>query len=327
MSGSPAVGCVLAFAALLAGPGASAAALTVCPQPAADCRYVGMDGIAQAIDRAADGDVVRLRPGRYHGTGYRDVRFEALTIRGRLLIEGKAITIRGEPGAELDLGAGAPASAIVVHRGRLSLEGITVRDARPAAAEDDVYDGHGVFLVDATASLRDVTFRRIAKMAVAVRGRSTLEASAVRLLDGHVGLWVEEAAAATLTDCLIAGNDSAGVAAYADARVSVSGCVFEANGDDALYAAERAMIEADDTLFLRNGPFALRAVDQGRIAVTASAFYDNAAVHYPATNATAAPGVRTSGAVTVTASRVFPDYCSAQALRQPLPESAPGCSQ
>lgn len=258
-----------------------AATLTVCPEPDDGCRYLGADGLQQAVDDAANGDHLLLRSGRYRGTRVHDVRFGELVIRGRVLVQDKTLTIAGEPGTELDLGVGQPASAIVVHRGVLTLAGVTVRDARPAEAEDNVYDGHGVFVVDGRATLTDVTFRGIGKMALSIRGDSAVQATGLRLLDGHVGVWIEEAASLTLSDCRMAGNDSAAVAAYVDARVTVSGCVLEANQDDGLYAAGRAVIEAADSLFLRNSPFALRAVEEARITVTGSTFYADAALANP----------------------------------------------
>lgn len=274
--------------------------LSVCPSPGPDCRFAGLAGLQQAIDAAADGGIVHLRSGRYVGDGYRDVEFADLIIRGRVVVQSKAITVTGGPDTVLDGSGGEPASLLVVNRGRLTLRNVTVANTRTASAEDDVYDGHGVFVVDGAATLQDVTFRAIEKMALSIRGDSSVRASGVRLLDGHVGVWIEERSRLSLRDCVVANNDSAGVAAYADAEVEVDGCAFDRNLDDGLYAAERARIHASKSLFVNNAPYAVRNVDDAVIQVTDSTFYDNAAV------------ANDARAVRIRSSRLLPGYGSAQ---------------
>jgi hypothetical protein len=243
-----------------------------------ECRFFGGAGIQRAVDEAANGDRIVLRAGRYLPDGYRDVAFDDLTIRGHVLVEDKTLTMAGEPGAILDAGAGEPASSVVVHRGSLTLEGVTIRDARAASPEDNVYDGHGVFVVDGDATLDNVTFRSIEKMALSIRGDSAVDARNVSMTEGHVGVWIEEDATLHLEDCAFADNDSAAVAAYASSTVEVGGCVFDGNLDDGLYAAGAATISATGSLFVRNTPYAVRSVDEATITVRNSIFYANAAV-------------------------------------------------
>lgn len=289
----------------------------VCPaaSDSGGCPFVGGNGIQQAVDKAADGDSILLRAGRYQPGGHRDVGFDDLTIRGHVLVQDKSLMIIGEPGTVFDGSGGEPASALVVHRGTLTLRGVTIQATRAASPEDDIYDGHGVFVVHGTATLEDVTFRAIEKMALSIRGHSAVTVRDVRIRDGHVGIWIEENATLRIEGCAIVNNDSAGVAAYANARVEVEGCVFDRNLDDGLYAAENATIVADASLFTGNAPYALRSVDRGSITVTGSTFYGNAATRDADDGREGA----------VRSSRFFDPYCAQDERQSELPES--GCSQ
>ncbi|WP_353252996.1 right-handed parallel beta-helix repeat-containing protein [Salinisphaera sp. PC39] len=254
--------------------------VVVCPADAAGpgCHFSGDGGIQAAVDAAGDGDTVHLRAGRYHPRAYRDVAFQDLTIRGYVLVEGKSLTLSGEPGTVLDGGRGERASAIVVHDGDLTLRDLRIEGFRVREPEDDIYDGHGVFVVDGRAALDGVTFRANEKMALSIRGRSDVTVDRGRMLDGHLGVWIEEDATLAIRDSVIRHNDSAGIAAYVSSRVDVERCVFEANLDDGVYTAEAAAAEVRDSLFLRNGPYAVRGVDDSRLRVRASWFHGNAAV-------------------------------------------------
>ena len=80
----------------------------VCPSQAlaADCAFSGGNGIQAAIDAAMDGDTIRLRPGTYIAAGVRDVPYKVHTIRGFIVVDGKRLSLIGEPGAVLDGSAG-----------------------------------------------------------------------------------------------------------------------------------------------------------------------------------------------------------------------------
>lgn len=257
-------------------PPVSAQHITVCVTAQANCDFYGPGATQQAVDAARSGDIITLSTGRHIAATTRDVAFADLLVRGGTVIHNKSLTLIGSNATYLETTTAAPASVLVVHRGSLTLENVLVRAAPPESTDDDIYDGHGLFLVDAHAEVKNVTFKDIEKMAISVRGDSSVEANKVNLLDGHVGVWVEEAGRATLTDCSIVNNDSAAVAAYMQAQVVVNRCVLENNADDGLYAAATAQITAQNTLFLRNAPYAARAVDEARIAINGSVFYDNA---------------------------------------------------
>lgn len=202
-------------------------------------------------------------------------------MRGYVLIDGKNISIHGSDGAILDGEDGERASAVVVSNGTVALENLIVRGFTPESPDDDIYDGHGVFLIDANARLSNMKFERLPKMAVSLRGSSMLTLENSELVDGHVGIWAEETAKAVVVDCLFKKNDSAGIAAYASSTVSVTGSIFEENLDDGVYAAESAEISIADSTFVRNSPYAVRSVEDAVIRIMSSRFHDNAEDRFP----------------------------------------------
>ncbi len=62
--------------------------LTVCPNGEEGCAYAGGDGIQQAVDAAADGDIIYLKKGRFtrntatNGKCFVDTRGKSITIKG-----------------------------------------------------------------------------------------------------------------------------------------------------------------------------------------------------------------------------------------------------
>lgn len=242
------------------------------------CDFVGDQAIQAAVDAAADGDTIHLRTGRYTPRSYRDVGFQDLLVRGYVVVQSKKLTLTGEPGTVLDGARGARASAIVVKDGDLTVRGLGIEGFRVLSPDDDIYDGHGVFVIDSTATLTDLTFRSIEKMALSIRGDSSVEADEVRLLDGHLGVWIEEDARLRLSDCVIGNNDSAGVAAYMTSRAAIERCVFDGNLDDGVYAAGKASVRVADSLFVRNRPYAVRGIDDSVLLTRSGFFYGNAAV-------------------------------------------------
>ena len=254
----------------------------VCATAEEGCKYSGNRALQQAIDGAADGDTIVVRAGTYVSEGFHDAPYEDIVARGYVLIEGKDLSIIGESGAVLEGGAGDRASAIVISNGNVNVANLVIRDFRPDLTDDDLYDGHGIFVIDANVRISSVTFERIEKMAVSLRGHSTVLLEDSQLLNGHVGTWTEEEAKLEVHDCLFRGNDSAGIAAYASSTVTVSGSTFEANLDDGVYAAEDASIKVVNSTFIRNRPYAARSVDGAQIQIITSEFEDNAADRYPA---------------------------------------------
>ena len=253
----------------------------VCSSAGEGCDFVGNRALQQAVDEAASGDVINVRAGTYQSDGYRDVPYDDVIVRGYVLIDAKDLTVAGEDGALLDGGTGDRASAIVVSNADVSISNLGIRAFRPDSSDDDIYDGHGVFIVNGKARISSVRFEQIEKMAVSLRGDSAVVLEHSQLVDGHVGTWTEESAKLEVRDCLFRNNDSAGIAAYASSTVSVTGSTFESNLDDAVYAAENASIEVSQSRFVKNRPYAVRSVDNAQINVDSSRFMDNAADRYP----------------------------------------------
>lgn len=270
---------LLAAAVAASATAAHGEILTVCPAASQDaaCRFTGGDGIQAAVDAARDGDTVRLKAGRYTAVRYRDVPFQDLHIRGFVVVSGKRLAIEGEGGAILDGAQGPPTSAFVLDRAEVSLRNLAIRDFRYHQEEDQIYDGHGVFAINSSVRLDGVRMERIVKMAITGRGDTQIDASDIRLLDGHMGVWLEESAHANIRNSVIQGGDSAAIGAYMNATVHLYNSVVQANGDDGLYATGRGSIFVANSLILGNKPFGLNAVEEGRIAVVHSVVHGNAA--------------------------------------------------
>ncbi|WP_129777511.1 right-handed parallel beta-helix repeat-containing protein [Peristeroidobacter soli] len=267
------------------GPGASPPAAAssapkvhvVCPSQAlaADCAFSGGSGIQAAIDAAADGDTIRIRPGTYTATSVRDVPYKIHTIRGFVVIDGKQLTLIGEPGAVLDGGTGPRTTGLVIRRANVEVRGLTLSGFKFDIEEDEIYEGHGIFAIDSRVRVRDVTIEKYQKMGLTGRGNSDLDAESLRILDGHVAIWLDEHAHLRLANAIIRGNDSAGVAAYNNSSAHVANCVFDRNLDDGLYAEQEASIYATNTIFLNNKPYVARATENSRIWVGFSALFGN----------------------------------------------------
>jgi hypothetical protein len=270
---------VLALCLLAAATTADAASTwVVCPQAADDraCQFGGMTGLQQAIDGARDGDTIRLRAGRYVPAGVRDVPYEHLTIRGAILLDRRELSIVGDEGVVFDGSEGTPSSAIVARGGRVTLRGLTLEGYRAAETEDDTYDGHGLFFIDTEADVDDVTIVGVAKMALTARGTSTVRARRLQILDGHVGIWLEETARLELDDATVRNNDSAGICAYGRASARIRRSTFEANRDDGVYTEGDATVDVADSTIVRNAPYGLRATGTSRITSTRDRLVENA---------------------------------------------------
>jgi hypothetical protein len=273
--------CSFAFSALAAPTPASSGAaktLIVCPSADSGCDFSGKLGIQAAVDAAGDGDIVKLRAGVYQPERFRDILYKQYLIRGFVTVDGKRIELVGEPGAVLDGASGPPVSALVVRDADVTIRNLTIRNFRAGAKEDDLYEGHGIFVIDSRAELRNVNIERYEKMALTGRGSTLLNASELRIVDGHVAIWLEETAHLRLCNSLVRNNDSAGVAVYVNASATIYNSVFDGNRDDGLYATGAASIVATNTLLLGNRPFAVRVEDHARATVMHSVLFGNEAL-------------------------------------------------
>lgn len=257
---------IVAATATYAG---AATVRVVCPADNHDatCAFSGNNGIQQAVDAAGSGDTILIRAGIYSPEAFRDVPFEKLLIRGYVVADGKNIEIAGEPGAILDGGTGKPASAIVTRGGQVTIRDLVVRNFQAGDPEDDTYDGHGLFFIDTHATVKNVTIQGVRKMALTGRGSTEVDASGLSILDGHVGIWLEETARLSLRDALVRGNESAGICAYGKSSATIAGSTFEKNHDDGVYAEGDATIEVRNSKVTDNEPRDVHAVGNARILV------------------------------------------------------------
>ena len=253
-----------ALAALLASPAAVSAPRThvVCPDDLAadDCDRRGGSGIQEAVDAAAAGDTIRLRAGRYAAAAYREIPYKEIKVRGFVVIDGKDLTLEGEPGATLDGATGVPTTAIVVRNARVTVRKLTMSGFRYDVQEDDFYEGHGLFVIDGYVRAEDLTISKFQKMGLIGRGATILEAERLKIIDGHVGIWLHETAYLTLADSEVSRNDSSAIAAYDSSVAHAAHSRFEDNADDGLFTEHRATIYALDSHIARNKPYGANAV-------------------------------------------------------------------
>lgn len=263
--------------ALFSAGTAGAETLTVCPSGShiKACRFKGDTGIQAAVDAARDGDTILIKSGVFHPAAYRDVAFQDLALRGYVVIRNKRLTIAGEDGTVIDGKTGAPSIAFVVQDADVAFRLLTIRDFRYAEEEDKIYDGHGIFAVDSRVRIEDVTMERIVKMAITGRGDSLIDANHVKLLNGHLGVWLEESAHARLRNMVIKGGDSAAVAAYMNSSATLSNSIVDGNTDDGIYAKGNGSIFVTNSVVLNNKPFGVNIEGDAHIFVAHSALYGN----------------------------------------------------
>lgn len=241
--------------------------LMVCAKPevAHTCDYIGMAGLQKAVDEAIPGALIHLREGRYMASAYRDVPFQDLVVRGALVIEGKELSLIGEPGAVLAGSEDYPVSAIVINDSTVKISGLGISDFTYLEPEDDIYDGHGIFTIASNVELDSVRIAGVDKMAVTGRETGHVTARNLTIAQSHLGVWLEETAHLNLTESLITGSESAAIAAYMEATVQVSGSLIEGNQDDGLYTEDNAYIRSADTDIVSNSPYGARAAGHSQI--------------------------------------------------------------
>jgi hypothetical protein len=247
------------------GASIALALLTVCP---------GCD-IQAVVDRAKSGDTIAIATGRYAPASTRDVPFHDILVRGYIVIDGKNLTLAGKPGVVFDGSTKKPATAIVIRNAEVTLRDLEISGFRYEVEEDDVYDGHGVFVIDGKVRIHNVKIRNFQKMGLTAAGGSILEASHLQILDGHVAVWLRESSYLRLSDSVIRGNDSAAIAAYNNSVAHAANSVFESNRDDGLYTEDQAVIFATGSKLIDNKPIAAHATGSGFIWVGDSTFAGN----------------------------------------------------
>ncbi|WP_129779775.1 right-handed parallel beta-helix repeat-containing protein [Peristeroidobacter soli] len=260
-----------------ATPGTGPHTHIVCPTAnmAADCAFAGGSGIQAAIDAAADGDTVQLRAGTYSATAVRDVPYRIHTIRGFVVIDGKRLSLVGEPGVVLDGGTGPRSTGIVVNRANLEVRGLTLTGFKFDVEEDEIYEGHGIFAMDSRVRLHDVTIEKYQKMGLTGRGDTILDVDGLRILDGHVAIWLHETAYLRLSNAVIRGNDSSAIAAYDNSTAHVANSVIDRNIDDGLYTEHDASIYVTNSIVVNNKPYAAHALGNSKIWLGYSALFGN----------------------------------------------------
>ena len=145
------------------------------------------------------------------------------------------------------------------------MRGLTLSGFRYDVQEDDYYEGHGLFVIDARVVAEDLVITKFQKMGLVGRGASILDARRLQIVDGHVGIWLHETAYLALADSDVSRNDSSAIAAYDDSVVHAADSRFEANLDDGLFAEHRATIYARHSQVRGNKPYGARAVGDSTI--------------------------------------------------------------
>src|SRR6267142_1308251 len=258
------------------GCAAAARTYVVCPAGARSggCQFKGNGGIQAAIDRAASGDRILIKAGRYAPASYRDIPYKEITVRGYVVVDGKNLSISGEAGTILDGSTKLPATAIAVRRSEVTLRNLEITGFRYRLKEDDIYDGHGVFVIDSNLRIDNVTIQRFQKMGLTGRGDTRLDVSNLQVVDGHVGIWLHESAYLRMRNSIVRGNNSSAIAAYDNSVARVANSVFDRNRDDGLYSEQQAAIHVTNSLILRNKPFGAHAIGQSRIWLAYSALFE-----------------------------------------------------
>ena len=277
-------GLLLACATVLAGVPANTWVVCSDNGDPTDCDLRGFSGIQQAVNKAQAHDKILLKSGVYSPVSQLDVKYGDLTIRGAVLIEGKSIYLSAEPGAILDGGKGATVCALLIKNSNVKISNLEIQNFRAELEEDDIYDGHGIVAIDSEIQVNGVVLQRIKKMSVSLFGNSSASLVSVQILDGHIGIWMNDETRIQVSNSIFKNNDSAAVAAYGQSSGSIVNSIVEGNLDDGIYAAEAAELDLRNSILIANKPYAVRAVDSGSITLDYSILYKNEAPFYGGKN-------------------------------------------
>lgn len=275
--------CGLGILLLMISLSVQAGEWRVCPDGNEDsrCPFKGYSGLQMAIDQARDGDRVILSTGIYQPQDFRDVPYKELVIRGGVLIEGKTLQLVGEVGAILDGSVGPKVSALLVSNSKVDIQNLEIRNFRVDQAEDDLYEGHGIFIINSEVTVKDTVLRQIPKMSLSIFGNSQVKLSRIQVLNGHVGIWMEGDSRLSVENSLFSHNDSAALAAYDQTHSEIYNSVIDSSLDDGIYAKEHATIVLKNSILVNNSPYAIRVEEEASIEFDYTAFHGNEALFFP----------------------------------------------
>lgn len=242
---------------------------------AVGCDYIGSDGLQTALREAPNAATMRIHPGEYVASSFSDTPFQDIEVRSYLKVENKALTIVFEEGAILIPNDAFASSAMVALNADLSIDGFAATGFRYGEAEDNYYDGHGLFVIGGKMDLTNAVMHDIEKMSLTGRNDAVLNVSNLTITDSHMGVWLEEEAQITLSESKISGIESAGIAAYDRTIATITNSVFERCEDDGLYTENGAKIEANNVVLRANSPYAARAAESSSILLENVQFSDN----------------------------------------------------
>jgi len=257
----------------------------VCPDDSEEssCNFKGYSGLQMAIDQAQEGDQVILSSGIYHPQDFRDVPYNELVIRGGVLIEGKTLQLVGEEGAILDGSIGPKVSGLLIHNSKVNIQNLEIRNFRVDQAEDDLYEGHGIFIINSEVTVEDTVLRKIPKMSLSIFGNSKVQLRRIQVLDGHVGIWMEGSSRLSVENSLFIHNDSAALAAYDQTHSEIYNSVIDSSLDDGVYAKENASIVLSNSILVNNKPYAIRIEEEASVEFDYMVFHGNEALYFPET--------------------------------------------
>ncbi len=241
------------------------------------CDKIGSSGLQSALVEAENGSTILVHPGEYIASSFSDTPFQDIEVRAFLKAEDKALTIVFEDGAVIKPNDEFASSAMLAVNADLTINGLTIEGFRYGEAEDDYYDGHGLFVIGGEVNLQNASMRDIEKMSLTGRNDAVLNVQNLSISDSHMGVWLEEEARMVMSDSKIVGIESAGIAAYDTSVVTVTDSLFERAEDDALYTENEAQITASNVILRKNSPYAARAADASSIILSEVKFENNEA--------------------------------------------------
>lgn len=261
--------------ALLATAGTTT--ILVCPTGSTEqnCDAYGSSGLREAVETAPDSARVIVREGVYVPDATQDLAHREIVLRAFLVVRDKKLSIEGEGQVVIDAGHARPMSFLGAQGADLQLKNLTISNFASDDPDDLIYDGHGIYAVSSSVDLNKVTISHIAKMSVTGREDSKIKARWLRVLDSHIGVWLEEAAFADISHSLFVDGDTVGICAYGQSRAKISNSLFAGFSDDGIYASDDARIEARALLVTGNNPYGARAAGRATIIFDDSVFADN----------------------------------------------------